>query len=111
MWFEAMLGLRININKSDIIPVEPVSKVEDIAIELGCRISSFPTSYLGLPLGASHKAIWVWDMVEKRFWKRLASWKMQYISKGGRLTLLHSTLSSLLIFLLISLLNTLESMC
>ena len=76
MWFEAMSGLRINLNNSDIIPIEPVANVENLATKLGCRISSFPTFYLALPFGASHKAVWVWDVVEKRFWKRLASWKM-----------------------------------
>ena len=30
--------------------------------------------------------------------KRLALWKRQYISKGGRITLIHSTLSSLPIY-------------
>ena len=35
-----------------------------------------------------------------RFCKRLASWKIQYISDGGRLTLIHSTLSSLSIYYL-----------
>ena len=56
MWFEAMLGLRINLSKSDIIPVGHVANVEELATELGCGVSSFCTSYLGLPLGASHKA-------------------------------------------------------
>ena len=36
----------------------------------------------------------VWDSVEERFRKKLAMWKRQYISKGGRLTLIRSTLSS-----------------
>ena len=59
-----------------------------------------PSSYLGLPLGANHKSLGVWDTVEDRFRKRLASWKTQYISKGGRLTLIQSTLSSLPIYCL-----------
>ena len=59
-----------------------------------------PSSYLGLPLRASHKAVGVWDSVEDRFRKRLASWKSQFISKGGRLTLIQSILSSLPIYCL-----------
>ena len=98
MWFEAMSGLRINLNKSEIILVGPVDNVVKLALELGCGIGSFPTSYLGLPLGASHKATRVWDSVEERFRNRLTSWKMQYISKGGRITLIHNTLSSLPIY-------------
>ena len=95
MLFEALLGLKINLNKSEIIPIGPVAYVEELASELGCKVGSLPTSYLGLPLGAKHKAIGVCDSVEERFRKRLASWKIQYISKGGRVTLIRSTLSSL----------------
>ena len=49
-------------------------------------------------LGAFHKLVVVWDGVEERFHKRLLLWKRQYLSKGGRLTLLCSTLASLLIY-------------
>ena len=100
MWFEAMSGLKINLNKSEIIPIGPVTNAEELASELGCKIGSLPTYYLGLPLGAKHKALGVWDSIEKRFRKRLASWKIQYISKGGRGTLIRSTLSSLPIYYL-----------
>ena len=100
MWFEALSGLRINLNKSEIIPVGSVENVQDLASELGCGIGSLPSSYLGLPLGAKHKSLGVWNTVEDRFRKRLASWKSQYISKGGRLTLIQSTLSSLPIYCL-----------
>ena len=100
MWFEALSGLRINLNKSEIIPVGSVENVQDLAFELGCGIGSLPSSYLGLPLGANHKSLGVWDTVEDRFRKRLATWKTQYISKGGRLTLIQNTLSSLPIYCL-----------
>ena len=41
-----------------------------------------PSTYLGLPLGGPHKSVAVWDGVEERMRKRLALWKMQFISKG-----------------------------
>ena len=63
--------------------------METLAAVLGCKIGSLPTSYLGLPLAAPYKSTRVWDAVKERFRKR------QYLSKGGRLTLLKSTLSSL----------------
>ena len=100
MWFEALSGLKINLNKSKIIPIGTVDNVEELASELGCKVRSFPTSYLGLPLGAKHKALGVWDLIEERCRKRLANWKIQYISKGGRATLIRSTLSSLPIYYL-----------
>ena len=100
MWFEAFSGLKINLSKSEIIPIGPMDNAEELAKELGCKTRAFPTYYLGLPLGAKHKAVGVWDSIEERFRKRLASWKIQYISKGGRATLIHSTLSSLPIYYL-----------
>ena len=100
MWFETVSSLKINLNKSEIIPIELVANVEELASELGCKAGTLPTSYLGLPLGAKHKALGVWDSVEERFQKRLASWKIQYISKAGRVTLIRSTFSSLPIYYL-----------
>ena len=100
MWFEAMSGLKINLNKSEIIPIGLVTNAAELALEMGCKIGSLPTSYLGLPLGAKHKALGVWDSIEERFRKRLTSWKAQYISKGSRITLIRNTLSSLPIYYL-----------
>ena len=100
MWFEAYLGLIINLSKSEIIPVGRVDNVEMLASELACGVGSLPTTYLGLPLRATHRAMGVWDTIEERFRKRLTSWKRQYISKGGRLKLIRITLSSLPIYLL-----------
>ncbi|KAL6327158.1 hypothetical protein AAG906_015197 [Vitis piasezkii] len=58
-------GLRINLAKSEIIPIGEVEEVEELAMELRCRVGSLPSSYLGLPLGAHHKALSVWDGVEE----------------------------------------------
>ena len=85
----------MNLDKSFLLPVGKVENGENLALELGCKIGSLPAEYLGLSLGAKQKASSVWDGVEERFRKRLANWKRQYISKGGRLTLIRSTLSNL----------------
>ena len=42
----------------------------------------------------------MWEGIEERFRRRLIAWKRQYISKGGRLTLIRSTLSNLPIYLI-----------
>ena len=52
MWFEAISGLRINLNKSEIILVGRITNVNVLALELGCKVGALPSSYLGLPLGA-----------------------------------------------------------
>ena len=57
-----------------------------------------PSSYLGLALGVPFKSVSMLDGVEERFRRRFALWKRQYISIGGRLTLIRSTLSSMPIY-------------
>ena len=69
-----------------------------LTAELGCKAGSLPTTYLGPPLGVAHKSVRIWDTIEERFRRRLATWKRQYISKGGRVTLIKSTLSNLPIY-------------
>ena len=75
MWYEALSGLRINLSKNEIILVRRVDDVEALAAELGCKVGSLSASYLGLPLGAPHNSIAIWDPIEERFRKRLALWK------------------------------------
>ena len=99
MWFEAISGSKINLAKSEVIPMGSVDNVEELSLELGCKIGALPSSYPGLPLGAQHNSVAVWDVIEERFRRRLALWKRQYISKGGRLTLFRNTLSSLPIYM------------
>ena len=41
MWFEVISELRINLNKSEIIPVGNIVDVESLASKLGCKIGAF----------------------------------------------------------------------
>ena len=98
MWFEAFSGLKINLGKSEIFPIGGRENVEALTVELGCKAGTLPTTYLGLPLWALHKSIGIWDPIEKKFRRRLVISKRQYISKGGRITLIQNTLSNLPIY-------------
>ena len=62
------------------------------------KVWALPASYMGLPLGVPHNSVVVWDGIEERFKNRLSLWKRQYIFEGGRLTLIRSTLSCLLVY-------------
>jgi len=84
--------LKINWDKSVLVPVGLVDNMDNLAGILGCGVSSLPLKYLGLPLGAHFKAKFSWDEVVGKIERRLASWKRLYLSKGGRVTLIKSTL-------------------
>ena len=57
MWFEALFGLIVNIDKNEIILVRGVENMEELAMGLGCGVWILPTSYLGLPLCAFFKSL------------------------------------------------------
>jgi hypothetical protein len=101
--FEAILGLRINLSESEIVPVGEVGDVEELASILGCSVASLPLKHLGLSLGAKYKDYHMWNSIIEKMEKRLSGWKRLYLSKGGRLTLINSTLSSLPTYFFVSL--------
>ena len=81
--------------KSELVPVGDMPDVEGLADILGCKIASLPMQYLGLPLGAKFKSKEIWNPVLEKVEMRLAGWKRSYLSKGGKLTLINSTLLNL----------------
>lgn len=83
-----------------MIPNGIVEQVEELVLALRWKEGRLPSTYLRLPLGARFRSIAIWNQVEERFRKRLTLWKRKFISKGGRLTLIKSTLSSLPIYFL-----------
>jgi hypothetical protein len=93
--FEAASGLKVNLAKSTLILVGNVEHVDLLACILGSGVATLPVKYLGLPLGPSFKAKHIWDGVIEKIEHRLASWKRLYLSKGGRVTLIKSTLANL----------------
>ena len=50
---------------------------------------------LALSLGVCYKVKSIWDGIVEKIESWLASWKMMYLSKGGRVTHIKSTLSNL----------------
>ena len=78
-----------------MIPIGEVNNVHALAKILGCRVGALPMTYLGMPLGESHKSPSIWNPILEKIERKFARWKKLYLSKGGRLTFLKSTLSSL----------------
>lgn len=69
--------------------------MEILAENLGCQLVSLPTIYLGMPLDAKNKEVEVWSEVLERSERKLTRWKSQYLSLGGRLTLIKSVMDAL----------------
>jgi hypothetical protein len=93
--FEAVASLKVNLSKSILIPVGHVENVGQLAGLLDCGFGEVPLKYLGLPLGASFQLKTMWVGLEDMMLRRLAPWKRLYLSKGGRVTLIKSTLSNM----------------
>ena len=53
--FQAFTGLKVNVGKSEIVPVGKVNNLDTLANILQCRVGSLPMKYLGMPLGTSFK--------------------------------------------------------
>ena len=54
----------------------------------GYKQGTLPMKYLGLPLGAKFKDKTIWNPILEKMERRLARWKLLYLSKGGRVTLI-----------------------
>ena len=93
--FQAVISLNFNLAKSEMVLIGEVNNVHALAKILGCRVGILLMTYLGMLLGASHKAPSIWNPILEKNERKLADWKKLYLSKGGRLTLLKSTLSNL----------------
>jgi hypothetical protein len=87
LYFDAILRLKVNPWKSELVAAGQVPHQEELADILNFSISSLPLKYLRLSLGASCKSNAIWSGVVQKMERRLASWKMIYLARGGRLTL------------------------
>ena len=95
IWFEAVSSLKINLGKSELVPIDMVDNLDLLLIVLGCRQGTLPMKYLGPPLGAKFKDKTIWNPILENIERKLVGWKRLYLSKGDRVTLIKSTLSNL----------------
>ena len=53
--FQAFTGLRVNVGKSEIVPIWEVSNIHTLTNILQCRVGSLPMIYWGMPLRTLYK--------------------------------------------------------
>ena len=56
-WLEASSNLKVNLNKSELISIGEIPRVEELAFMLGCGVGKLLVTYLGLPFGARFKIL------------------------------------------------------
>ena len=87
--FRQVLGLKINLEKNTISGINTRQELlSSLTSIFYCKVSGWPLSFLGLPLGGNPKTIGFWDPVVERISKRLDGWKKAFLSLGGRITLI-----------------------
>lgn len=98
-FFETMSGLRINMDECQIMGIKcDLEKLKSWVEEGSCDFGSFPSSYLGFPLGSNLKTVSFWNLMVDKVRKRLASWKKSFVSGAGRVMLIRFILSGIPMF-------------
>uniref|UniRef100_A0A453KE83 Reverse transcriptase domain-containing protein n=1 Tax=Aegilops tauschii subsp. strangulata TaxID=200361 RepID=A0A453KE83_AEGTS len=99
--FQQMSGLTINFDKSEVMILGyPPEEAQAIADRLNCRLGTFPTTYLGIPISDSRLTVADLRPTVTRMQHRVEPWKGRWLSKAARVILINSSLASLLWFLM-----------
>ena len=72
--FKAVSGLKINLNKFEMVLVGNVPNLNSLAGIMGCKTIQLPMTYLGLPPGANFKSKSIWDPILEKMERKLAGW-------------------------------------
>ena len=67
---------------------------------LGCQVVFLPGRYLGIPFGANLNQVETWQPMLDKIRKRLSNWKVNILSKVGRVVLIKSVLNNLPMYFL-----------
>jgi len=99
--FAMMSGLKVNFHKSLLVGVNIAdSWLTEAASILQCKVGKVPFLYLGLSIGGDPRKLAFWDPVLNTIKSRLMGWQSRFLSFGGRLVLIKSVLTSLLVYAL-----------
>jgi len=99
--FDKLSGLKINFYKSDLYCFcEAQNDAHLYAKLFGCGQGQFLINYLGIPIHYRCLTVAEWKLVEERLQKRLNSWKGKLLSLVGRLVLINSVLTNMVLYMI-----------
>jgi hypothetical protein len=94
--FKNIYGLKINLSKSELVPLNlDPAQGQYLASLLNCSLGKLPIKYLGVNLYWKKPSKSDWQLLIDKIHKKLPQWKGKHLSLGGRLVLLNSVLSSI----------------
>ena len=68
--FQAFTSLKVNVGKSENVPVGEVNNLATLASILHCRVGSL--KYLGMLLGTSFRTVSIWNPILEKMEKKLS---------------------------------------
>jgi hypothetical protein len=101
IYFEQISGMKINYNKSDMVPINlDEGETLEYSKIFCCKVGAFRFKYLGAPL--HHEKLRKEDIqpVVDKVINRIPGWKGRLLSYGDRLVLLKACLPSIPIYLM-----------
>jgi hypothetical protein len=102
--FGVASGLCTNLAKCSIHPIRcSTEQVELARCILGCEVGSLPFKYLRLPLGIRKVSVAQFQPMVDNAVRRFQPWCAKLMNRGGRMILVQTTLSAMLVHALMSL--------
>jgi hypothetical protein len=99
--FEQLSGLKINFHKSELFFFGEAQNDASLYADLfGCGQGQFPIRYLGILIHYRRLTLAEWKSVEERLQQCLSSWKGKLLSLGGRLILINSVLTNMVLYMI-----------
>jgi hypothetical protein len=95
--FEQMSGLKINFHKSEIYCLGGGGDFERI---FTCKSGLLPMKYLRVPINKKRLKNSDWEPTEGKMRNKLGPWQGKMLVMGGRVTLINSSLTSVLLYML-----------